>query len=401
MWVATTFALLALASAKVHYVEKFDSSYASRWVTSDWKKSDGTAGVWAHSAGPNHGDAEEDKGIQTSQDARFYAISSAIPEPFSNNGKTLVFQFQVRFPQSIDCGGGYVKLLPALDQAGFNGESEYSIMFGPDICGTTKRTHFILNYKGKNHLIKREIRAETDKLSHVYTMIINPDNTYEVRIDGVKAQSGSLTEDWDLLPAKTIKDPAQSKPSDWVDEAQIDDPNDVKPEGYDSIAKTVADPAAAKPQDWDDEADGAWEAPQIDNPEYKGEWRAKRIPNPEYKGAWVHPEIANPDYVEDPNLYSFAKLGFVGIELWQVKSGTLFDNIIVTDDIAEAEKLMAETYTANIAGEKAMLEAADKAAADKAAAERAAAEAAKPKEEDAAAPAAEEEEKAESVHDEL
>jgi calreticulin len=199
-----------------------DSSYSSRWVTSNWKKSEGTSGEWAHVAGPYHGDAEEDKGIQTSQDARFYAISSAIAEPFSNNGKTLVFQFQVRFPQSIDCGGGYVKLLPTLDQAGFNGDSDYSIMFGPDICGTTKRTHFILNYKGKNHLIKREIRAETDKISHVYTMILNPDNTYEVRIDGVKAQSGSLSDDWDLLAPKTIKDPAQSKPADWVDEAMIE-----------------------------------------------------------------------------------------------------------------------------------------------------------------------------------
>jgi len=393
-------ALIAVAAAKVHFSERFDSSYSSRWVTSNWKKSEGTSGEWAHVAGPYHGDAEEDKGIQTSQDARFYAISSAIAEPFSNNGKTLVFQFQVRFPQSIDCGGGYVKLLPTLDQAGFNGDSDYSIMFGPDICGTTKRTHFILNYKGKNHLIKREIRAETDKISHVYTMILNPDNTYEVRIDGVKAQSGSLSDDWDLLAPKTIKDPAQSKPADWVDEAMIDDPADTKPEGYDNIVKTIADPAAAKPADWDDEADGAWEAPQIDNPEYKGEWRAKRIANPAYKGAWVHPEIANPDYVEDPNLHSFAKIGYVGIELWQVKAGTIFDNIIVTDDIVEAENLMAETYTKNIALEKKMLEDADKAAADKAAADRAAAEASKPAEPEAKEEEAEEA-KEENVHDEL
>jgi calreticulin len=150
----------------------------------------------------------------------------------------------------------------------------------------------------------------------------------------------------------------------------------------------------------DDEADGAWEAPQIDNPEYKGEWRAKRIANPAYKGAWVHPEIANPDYVEDPNLHSFAKIGYVGIELWQVKAGTIFDNIIVTDDIVEAENLMAETYTKNIALEKKMLEDADKAAADKAAADRAAAEASKPAEPEAKEEEAEEA-KEENVHDEL
>ncbi len=50
-------------------------------------------------------------GIQTSQDARFYGISAAFPT-FSNKGKTLVIQFTVKHEQSIDCGGGYVKLFP-------------------------------------------------------------------------------------------------------------------------------------------------------------------------------------------------------------------------------------------------------------------------------------------------
>ena len=34
--------------------------------------------------------------------------------------------------------------------------------------------------------------------------------------------------DWDFLPPKTIKDPAVSKPSDWVDEPMMDDPADTK-----------------------------------------------------------------------------------------------------------------------------------------------------------------------------
>ena len=36
--------------------------------------------------------------------------------------------------------GAYIKLLPGgLDQKSFGGDSDYSIMFGPDICGTKKR----------------------------------------------------------------------------------------------------------------------------------------------------------------------------------------------------------------------------------------------------------------------
>jgi hypothetical protein len=88
-------------------------------------------------------------------------------------------------------------------------------MFGPDICGTTtKRVHVIFNYKGENKLIKKEISAPTDQLTHVFTLIVRKDNTYEVLIDGEKKESGKLEEDWDFLAPKTIRDPAVSKPAD-------------------------------------------------------------------------------------------------------------------------------------------------------------------------------------------
>jgi calreticulin len=34
----------------------------------------------------------------------------------------------------------------------------------------------------------------------------------------------------------------------------------------------------------------------------------------------------------------------VGFELWQVKSGTIFDDIIVTDSLAEAQEYAASTF---------------------------------------------------------
>jgi calreticulin len=102
------------------------------------------------------------------------------------------------------------------------------------------------------------------------------------------------------------------------------------------------------------------EAPQIDNPEYKGEWKPKRIANPEYKGKWTHPEIANPEYVADSSIYKFNDIGAVGIELWQVKAGTHFDNIIVTDSLAEADALREATYEAHKAKEKQLFEDSEK-----------------------------------------
>jgi calreticulin len=248
--------------------------------------------------------------------------------------------------------------LPAegVDQKTLNGDSPYNMMFGPDICGSsTRKTHLIFNYKGKNHLIKKEIKAETDEFTHLYTLILSPNNTYRVEIDGAEVASGSLKEDWDMLPPKEIKDPKASKPADWVDEKTIPDPEDKKPEGWDDIPKEIPDPAAVKPEDWDDDLDGEWERPVIANPEYKGEWQPRMIENPAYKGEWVHPLVPNPDYYDDDTLYLFEHNKYIGIEIWQVKSGTIFDNFLVTDDLAEARKF-AELTNKTREGEKKMFD---------------------------------------------
>jgi len=364
----------AVASAKVFFKETFDSKWQDRWVLSDWKKA-GEAGEFKLSSGDYYGDAEADKGLMTTQDARFYDVSAKFSE-FSNKGQDLVIQFSVKNTQKIDCGGGYVKVFPAgLDQEHMTGESDYNIMFGPDVCGTsTKRVHVIFTNKGKNHLIKKTIPCESDQLTHVYTLIVRPDNTYEVRIDGNKKESGSLADDWDILPPKKIKDPSKSKPSDWVDTPKMADPSEVKPEGHDDIPKQIVDPEASKPDDWDTDADGEWEAPMIENPDYKGPWKAKQIDNPDYKGPWVHPEIDNPEYEADDTLYSYESFGAIGIDIWQVKSGTIFDNIILTNSVAEADAFLADTYTKNKDAEKSAFDAAEKKRTDAEEAERKAAE---------------------------
>lgn len=343
---AQTLALASAVSGTVFFKETFDDSWETRWKSSG----DGKAVL---SAGEFYGDAEADKGLQTSQDARFYHYSAPHTD-FSNKGKDLVLSFSVKHEQGIDCGGGYLKFMPAgLDQSAFNGDSDYNIMFGPDICGSsTKKVHVILNYKGKNVLINKNIPAETDKFTHTYTLILKSDQTYEVQIDGVKKQDGTLEEDFDFLEPKKIKDPEQSKPEDWVADSMMDDPEDVKPEGYDDIAEKIVDPEAEKPEDWDDEDDGEWEAPMISNPEFKGPFTARRIENPDYKGPWEHPEIDNPEYAHDDSIYSFDSFGAVGFDVWQVKAGTIIDNVIIADSLDEVTAFIAETD--NKEAEKAM-----------------------------------------------
>merc|ERR1719235_2770165 len=83
----------------------------------------------------------------------------------------------------------------------------------------------------------------------------------------------------------------------------------------------------------------------IDNPEFKGEWHVKRISNPAYKGFCEAKKIANPKFEDDDKLYSYEDFSFIGFDLWQVKGGSIFDNIVITDDAAEADKF-AEKWKA-------------------------------------------------------
>jgi len=347
------FVLVAVASAKIYFEEHFEDGegWNQRWVSSKSKEAEGSQGVWDLSAG-KYGDSE--KGLHTTTDARFYQLTAAIPHEFSNRGKDLVLQYSVKHEQHIDCGGGYIKLHPAtgMNQESYNGDTPYNIMFGPDICGSsTKKVHLIFNYKGKNYLWEKDVKCETDEYTHLYTLILHPDNTYEVQIDSKEVAAGNLKEDWDMLPPKQIKDPKAKKPADWVDEKMIADPEDKKPEGWDDIPRELADPDAKKPDDWDDELDGEWEAPMMHNPDFKGEWKPKMIDNPAYSGEWIHPMVDNPDYFEDDNLYAYDSHKYVGFELWQVKAGSIFDNILVADSI-EDSKAGAERVRKAQEGEK-------------------------------------------------
>lgn len=355
--VLVVFLALALAEPTVYFKETFeDAGWEDRWVQSTHKSD---YGKFKWTAGNFYGDAEKDKGIQTSENAKFYARGASF-DSFSNEGKTLVVQFTVKHEQKIDCGGGYLKVFPGtVELEEMHGDSPYNIMFGPDICGPgTKKVHVILRYKGENKLINKEIRCKDDEFTHLYTLILRSDNTYEVKIDNKKAEGGSLEEDWDLLAPKTIPDPDAKKPEDWDDRPKIDDPEDSMPEDW-VQPEYIADPDAKMPEDWDEDMDGEWEPPMVPNPDYKGEWKPKQIDNPDYQGEWVHPEIPNPEYEPDDNLYLFEDIGSVGFDLWQVKSGTIFDNVLICDDEEYAKEFGDETWGETKGPEKEMKDAQD------------------------------------------
>merc|ERR1711972_1037458 len=101
-----------------------------------------------------------------------------------------------------------------------------------------------------------------------------------------------------------------------------------------------------------------------DNPAYKGDWVVKRIANPAYVGIWEAKMIANPEYEDDDFLYKYTDFGFIGFDLWQVKGGTIFDNIIITDSAAEADAFAAKWKSLSDVEKAKMKEEEDAKAAE-------------------------------------
>lgn len=230
-------------------------------------------------------------------------------------------------------------------------------------------------------------------MSHVYTLIVRKDNTYDLLIDNESKKSGSLFDDFTpaINPKAEIDDPNDTKPEDWVDEARIADPDAKKPADWDEEAPfeivdedaekpddwledeplTIPDPEAEKPEDWDEEEDGDWIPPQVPNPKcedaagcgkweppmkknpnYKGKWTASLIDNPAYKGVWKPQVIPNPDYFEDKTPSDFEPMGAIGFEIWTMQSDITFDNIYIGHNEADAASFRTETYNVKKAVEE-------------------------------------------------
>merc|ERR1712187_1032133 len=146
-----------VASGKIYFSETFGDGWENRWTVSKWKESEGTQGTWAAATGKWFKDESENKGIQTVEDSKFFGIASSF-DSFSNDGKELIIQYQAKYEKDVECGGGYLKIGPKLaDLATLGDPTPYNIMFGPDKCGYTKRTHLIFTYKGKNVLKKSDL----------------------------------------------------------------------------------------------------------------------------------------------------------------------------------------------------------------------------------------------------
>ncbi|CAG8434551.1 5352_t:CDS:10 [Diversispora eburnea] len=363
------------------FLEQFTDDWSTRWSASEATKvnTDGGetfsyVGKWEVEEPTVYRGIRGDKGLVVKTAAAHHAISARLKTPLDNTNKALVVQYEVKLQNGLECGGAYLKLLTESDKGiqavEFSDKTPYTIMFGPDRCGSTNKVHFIVRHKNpltgdyeEKHLDSAP-SAKISKISTLYTLIVNPDNTFEIKINNETTKSDSKPTDWVDNPK--IPDPAAKKPDDWDEDAPVEilDEEAQKPEGWlDDEPLNVPDPEAKKPEDWDDEEDGDWVPPSISNPKcedapgcgewkrpmkrnpnYKGKWYPTEIDNPEYKGPWKPRKIPNPDFYEDLTPSNFEKIGAVGFELWTMQSDILFDNIYIGHSVEDAQKFAEETW---------------------------------------------------------
>ncbi|KAF9437775.1 hypothetical protein BGZ76_011161 [Entomortierella beljakovae] len=384
---------------KAPFLEQFSDNWTERWHASHAKKEsvndgDSYIGQWVVEEPQVFPGLKGDLGLVAKTAAAHHAISALIPEVIDNTGKTLVVQYEVKPQNGLICGGAYIKLLTdstdGIKFKEFSNETPYTIMFGPDKCGTTDKVHFIFRHKNpitgiyeEKHL-KNAPLTKLGKISNLYTLVVEPDQTFEIKINGKVASSGSLLEDFlpAVNPPQEIDDSNDTKPANWVDDEKIVDSSATKPEDWDEDAPArildqsavkpedwledaeaeIPDPDSTKPEDWDDEEDGdwvppsvpnpkcqasgcgKWERPLISNPAYRGKWTPPLVDNPDYKGEWKPRKIANPEYFEDQHPSNFDKISAVGFEIWTVQSDILFDNIYIGHSAVDAESLAAESW---------------------------------------------------------
>merc|ERR1739848_327400 len=86
---------------------------------------------------------------------------------------------------------------------------------------------------------------------------------------------------------------------------------------------------------------------------------APKIVNPAYNGERSPKQIVNTEYEEGVQLAAYDS-AYIGYELWVVNNGTIFDNILVTDDLEYAKSQGEKLWRPTSKGEKEKKEAWDK-----------------------------------------
>ncbi|XP_016104691.1 calmegin [Sinocyclocheilus grahami] len=178
------------------------------------------------------------RGLVLKSPGEHHAISAYLKKTYHFTDKPLCLQYEVFFPKGVDCGGAYIKLLSHSDDlrlSRFSDATPYTIMFGPDKCGSSHKIHFIFRHRNpvtgtyeEKHARQPELDLSdyfTDRRPHLYTLNVYPDGSFEILVDLTLINKGSLLEDMlsSAASAHEAQEQGDSARAALVDAVQIPD----------------------------------------------------------------------------------------------------------------------------------------------------------------------------------
>ena len=322
---------------------------------------------------------ENDKMLFTEKSNSKYLLSTKFSSPIDLSNSTLAIQFEVVATDQNSNKGVYAKLYnEEIDLSEISESTPFVVRFGPEFTSPYYNVRFSFYHKYPTsdspveHTLRNCPRLKYDHYPHLYTLIVRPDNTFEILVDGYSHIHGSLLEDFipPVNPPKEIPDPDDKKPKDWVENELIVDKNAQKPDDWDENLpefipeskrlnppegwlpdepEFIPDPSFEKPAEWDDKFFGDWVPPLIENPkckigcgkyippsiknpDFKGRWIPPKVKNPEYRGKWTPRLIPNPNYVNDKTAHDFGLVSSLGFHI-QTGDGLIgINNILISTE---------------------------------------------------------------------
>ncbi|KAM9413175.1 calnexin isoform 1-T1 [Salvelinus alpinus] len=195
---------------EAHFAETFDSDPLDRrWVQSKAVKETNAEalkydGQWVVEE-PAAAMYPGNRALVMKSSGRHHAIAAYLHTPFTFIHTPLCLQYEVMFGRDVECSGAYIKLLSQshlLRLSQFSESTPYSVMFGPDKCGTSHRIHLIVRVTDSSNGRNQEIHAPqpaddltvyfTDRQPHLYTLQLYQDSRYEIFIDQSLISQGRL-----------------------------------------------------------------------------------------------------------------------------------------------------------------------------------------------------------------
>ena len=365
-----------LPDCRILYYENFsDPNVMDRWIPTVHHR---FTGKWAAQLTYPLQTRRFEKAIVTQTRSASHAISTKFRHPIAVPGESLVIQFEARAQLLFTCGSAVMTVFtdPDFNPSDVNNGTYRWLEFGPETCGRNNRTHLDVFTKRDNgdhvrHSLRRAPWIPVDEISHLYTLVIRPDGTFEALIDNRSMRNGTFVSDFEppVFELPTIDDPNDKKPDDWVDDVIIPDPNAVKPDDWNDDEPfmipdpkkleppkgwlldeepSIVDAKAKKPDTWDSDKMGEWKPPRVPNPKCvrvpgcgpytppkirnpkaRGKWRAPYVPNPNYKGEWRPRQIPNPNYKGEQPKFTIPPITGIGFSVWAEYRDIAFTNILI------------------------------------------------------------------------